>query len=51
LVRVVGTYRNPEYWRRGTVDAIAYRDQFIVPNHYQIQPHNAALEGLALHYL
>jgi len=42
---------NPEYWRRGTVDAIAYRDQFIVPNHYQIQPHNAALEGLALHYL
>jgi hypothetical protein len=42
---------NPEYWRRGTIDVIAYRDQFVVPNSYQMQPHNALLDGLATHYL
>ena len=42
---------NPEYWRRGTIDAVAYRDQYVVPASYQMQPHNALLEGLAAHYL
>jgi hypothetical protein len=41
---------NAEYWRRGTIDAIAYRQQFIEPT-YIMQPNDAQLEGVALHYL
>ena len=42
---------DPEYWRRGTIDAVAYRQQYLEPNNYTLQPHNAQLEGLAVHYL
>ena len=42
---------DPEYWRRGTIDAVAYRQQYVEPANYIIQPHQAQLEGLAIHYL
>jgi len=35
----------------GTTDAYAYRTQYLEPNNYTIQPHEAQLEGVALHYL
>jgi len=41
---------DPEYWRRAAIDAIAYREQYVKPT-YIMQPHEAQLEGLALHYL
>jgi hypothetical protein len=42
---------NPEYWRRAAIDAVAYRQQSLVPDGYIEQPNQAQLEGLALHYL
>ena len=42
---------DPEYWRRGTIDAVAYRQQYVEPANYIMQPHQAQLEGLAIHYL
>ena len=42
---------DPEYWRRGTIDAVAYRQQYVEASNYTMQPHNALLEGLAVHYL
>jgi hypothetical protein len=43
---------DPEYWRRGTIDAVAYRQQYVEQMaNYTMQPHNAQLEGLAVHYL
>jgi hypothetical protein len=42
---------NPEYWRRGTIDAVAYRQQFLEGNNFVLQPHEAQMEGQALHYL
>ncbi len=42
---------DPEYWRRGTIDAVAYRQQYVEPANYVMQPHQAQLEGLAIHYL
>jgi uncharacterized protein YjdB len=42
---------NPEYWRRAAIDAVAYREQSLVPDNYIEQPNQAQLEGLALHYL
>jgi len=42
---------DPEYWRRGTIDAVAYRQQLLEANNYLLQPHDAQMEGQALHYL
>lgn len=42
---------NPEYWRRGTVDALAYRRDYLEANGYQASAHWSQLEGLAIHYL
>jgi len=39
------------YWDRGTIDAVAYRRDYLEPNGYALQPHNSQLEGLELHYL
>ena len=42
---------DPEYWRRGTIDAVAYRQQDLEASNYILQPHDAQMEGVAVHYL
>jgi hypothetical protein len=42
---------NPEYWRRGTLMAAAYRRDYLEANKYGATPHWAQLDGVALHYL
>ena len=40
-----------EYWRRGMIDLLAYRDDFLVRNGWYMQPHDAFFEALGVHYL
>lgn len=42
---------NSEYWRRGMIDVLAYRDQFAIPNGWYMQPHWTFLEAIGIHYL
>lgn len=42
---------NPEYWRRGTIDALAYRRDYLEANNYGTSPHWSQVEGLDVHYL
>ncbi|HEY0971920.1 MAG TPA: hypothetical protein VGE02_13200 [Gemmatimonadales bacterium] len=42
---------NPEYWRRATELALAYRRDYLEKNRYGSSPHWAQLEGLEKHYL
>lgn len=42
---------NPEYWKRATYYVIGYRERYMRPNDYRVQPHNIQVEGLELHYL
>jgi hypothetical protein len=42
---------NPEYFRRATLLAVAYRTQYLEPNDYGSSPHWSQLEGLEQHYL
>jgi hypothetical protein len=41
---------NPLYWQRALTMLLAYRDQYLRPNNYGVQPHNQHIEGLAVHY-
>ena len=42
---------NPEYWKRATYYVMGYRERYMHPNDYRVQPHNIQVEGLELHYL
>jgi hypothetical protein len=42
---------NHEYWRRGVIDMLAYRDDYAIPNGYGLQPHWIFVEALGVHYL
>ena len=41
----------PEYWRRATYYLIGYRDAYLRPSDFHVQPHDIQIDGLALHYL
>jgi hypothetical protein len=40
-----------KYWMRAVHYLMAYRENYMRPNDYSVQPHNMMLEGLELHYL
>jgi hypothetical protein len=40
-----------EYWRRGTLQALGYRQGYLEPGNYMSSPHWSQLEGLEQHYL
>lgn len=42
---------DPEYWRRATELAVAYRRDYLEANNYGTSPHQSQLEGLEKHYL
>jgi hypothetical protein len=42
---------NAEYWKRAVYHLMAYREVYLRPNGYRVQPHNIQIEGLELHYL
>ena len=42
---------NPEYFRRGVLQAVDYRRGYLEPNDYGASPHWSQLEGLEKHYL
>lgn len=42
---------DPEYWKRATYYLIGYRERYMRPNDYRVQPHNIQVEGLEVNYL
>jgi hypothetical protein len=40
-----------KYWQRAVYYLMAYREKYLRPNNYGVQPHNMMVEGLELHYL
>jgi hypothetical protein len=41
---------NPEYWLRGTRQALGYRIGYLEANSYGTSPHWSQVDGMALHY-
>jgi hypothetical protein len=42
---------NPEYWKRANQFLMPYRDKYVIPNNYGMQPHIVQIEGFEAHYL
>jgi hypothetical protein len=40
-----------KYWQRAVYYMMAYRENYMRPNGYRVQPHNMQIEGFELHYL
>jgi hypothetical protein len=42
---------NPEYWKRAAYAYLPWRDTYMKPNAYRVQPNNIHIEGMEAHYL